>query len=72
MKEVEELSLRNLSFFLNTLKENDFKKWIAERIETIEKDRQLDKIDIEKIVEQNIQVMGFCIILEMLQKTYLS
>ncbi len=72
MKEVEELSLRNLTFFLNTLKQNDFKKWIAERIDVIGKDRKLNKEEIEKIVEQNIQVMGFCIILEMLQKTYLS
>lgn len=70
--EVEKLGLRLLSFFLNTLKDDEFKKWICERIDVIEqkKGNSLDKAKIEKIVEQNIEIMGFVLIIGMLQKTY--
>lgn len=72
MYEVEKLGLRILSFFLNTLKDDEFKKWICERIDVIEKEKGnfLDKKNIEKIVERNIEIMGFLLIIGILQKTY--
>lgn len=70
--EVEKLGLRILTYFLDTLKNPEFKDWISERIYVLEKERDqsFDKEKIEKIVEQNIQMMGFVIIIGMLQKTY--
>lgn len=72
--EVEKLGLRILTYFLDTLKNPDFKEWIFERISLLEKQRnsQFDKKRVEKIVEQNIEMMGFIFIIGMLQKTYLS
>lgn len=70
--EVEKLGLRILSFFLDTLRDEEFKKWICERIDIIErkKGNSLDKKNIEKIVERNIEIMGFVLIIGILQKTY--
>lgn len=72
--EVEKLGLRILTYFLDTLKNPDFKEWIFERISVLEKQKnsQFDKKRVEKIVEQNIEMMGFIFIIGMLQKTYLS
>ena len=72
--EVEKLGLRILTYFLDTLKSSEFKEWIFERIRILEKKRgnSFEKEKIEKIVEQNVEMMGFVIIIGMLQKTYLS
>ena len=72
--EVEKLGLRILTYFLNTLKSPEFKEWIFERISILEKERgnYLEKDKIEKIVEQNVEMMGFVIIIGILQRTYLS
>ena len=72
--EVEKLGLRILTYFLNTLKSPEFKEWIFERISILEKERgnYLEKGKIEKIVEQNVEMMGFVIIIGILQRTYLS
>ena len=63
--EVEKLGLRILTYFLNTLKSPEFKEWIFERISILEKERgnYLEKDKIEKIVEQNVEMMGFVIII---------
>lgn len=72
--EVEKLGLIILTYFLDTLKSDDFKNWISERISILEKEKEkiFNKERIEKIVERNIELMGFVIIIGMLQKTYHS
>ena len=72
--ELEKLGLRILSFFLNTLRDQDLKDWISERITIIEKQKghSLSSKELEKVVEQNIEIMGFVIIVGMLQKTYMA
>ena len=72
MCSVEELSLRVLHFFLQTLKQDDLISFLHQRISHLEmaKGQEFTPERINRIVERTVQVMGFFFILGMIRKTY--
>ena len=72
IEEVETLNLRLLNLLLTALKDTELMEWITERIETIakEKNRILSPQEMDKMIKQNIQLMGLFVIIGTLQRTY--
>ena len=75
--EVEDLGFRILRYFLDTLKDPLFSKWLEARLIAIEKELKIENKKIndntrKKYIEKNIQLMGMIIIISMIQKIFLS
>jgi len=69
LKEVQDLGLRVLNYFLQDLKSEDFKKWLIARIHALQKDKDvLNESEQIKYIEKIIQVIGYFLILYMIDK----
>lgn len=75
--EVEQLGFRLLTYFLDTLKDPEFAKWMEARLGAIEKEKQEERKEFDKAarrvcVRKNIQLMGVAIILSIINKIFYS